>query len=146
MDAALVSCELPYAIGGPFVAVESARSLALRTYGLVEPGLDPAFDRFARLAVSSTRVASCVLAFGDDPSALIKGYSGPVEASSLDALPPRAFYAALLEGSHVTAASGEVAGAVIRSPNGVPIGAVCVRAPVARTWPYHLLDTLADVA
>lgn len=144
IDAAFVSCESITQRGA--MAAESVRVRVLRAYGVVESGLEPAFDRLARLAVGVTRAPICVLAFGDAPRPWVKGYSGPRDMSPADALPPRDFYDALLAGPSVVASDGEVAGAAIRSESGTTVGVVCARARVPRTWPEDVLDTLVYIA
>jgi PAS domain S-box-containing protein len=128
------------------MAAEPARNGLLRGYGIVESGLEPPFDRLARLAVGATREPICVLAFGEGPSPWVKGYSGPRDLSPADVLPRCPLYDELLAGASLTASHGEVAGAAIRTENGVAVGAVWVRARAPRTWRNDVLETLADIA
>src|SRR5689334_10887372 len=124
---------------------ESERASALRASGLVDGGADDAFTRLARLTVFATRAPMCVLAFGDDPRNLIKACAGPPEVSPVDVLSEE-LYRELLTGKEDAVARGAVAGAVVRAPSRLPIGAWCARTDSPRKWTEDALDVLRDIA
>lgn len=127
------------------MATELERADALRAYGLVDAGVEPAFTRLAKLLVGTTRAPMCVLAFGDEPEKLIKACSGPPEVSPTEIL-SFDLYRELLRGDRDALGEGKAAGAVVRSHSGIPIGAWCARTVTPRTWTQEALDALSDVA
>jgi PAS domain S-box-containing protein len=127
------------------MAKESERATALRACGLVDGGADDAFTRLARLAVFATRAPMCVLAFGDEPRTFIKACAGPPEMSPVDVLNEKLYFE-LVEGAEEAVAHDAVAGAVVRAPAGLPVGAWCARTDSPRVWTEDALDVLNDIA
>src|ERR1041385_4580244 len=121
------------------------RAAALRACGLVDGGAEPSFSRLAKLAVGGTRAPMCVLAVGGEPAHLIKACAGPPEISPTDVLSLE-LHRELLLGERESLAKGDVAGAVVRAPSGLPIGAWCARTVSPRTWTKDALDALEDIA